>query len=86
MDWPALSADMSPIEHVWDELGHRVRNRVRPPANVAQLSQMLIQEWNNIKHLRIQNGIQSVRHRGKACIQANGDHYRYGINNFATFA
>ena len=48
MDWPALFADMSPIEHVWDELGSRVRNRVPLPANVAQLSQMLIQEWNNI--------------------------------------
>ena len=32
MDWPAMSADMSPIEHVWDELGRRVPNRVQPPA------------------------------------------------------
>ena len=55
MDWPTMSADMSPIEHAWDELGRRVRNRVPPPANVAQLSQMLIQEWNNIPQLRIQN-------------------------------
>ena len=48
MDWPAIPADMSPIEHVWDELGGRVRNRVPPLANVAQPSQMLIQEWNYI--------------------------------------
>ena len=53
-----MSADMSPIEHVWDELGCRLQNRVPLPANVAQLSQMLIQEWNNIPQLRIQNVIQ----------------------------
>ena len=77
MDWPAMSADMSPIGHVWDELCRRVRNRVPPPANVAQLSQMLIQEWNNIPQLRIQNVIQSVRRRCQACIQAKGGHNRY---------
>ena len=77
MDWPAMSADMSPIENVWDELDHRMRNRVPPPANVAQLSQMLIQEWNNIPQLRIQNIIQSMRRRSQACMQANGGHNRY---------
>ena len=47
-----MSADMSPVEHVWDEWGRRVRNRVPSPANVAQLSQMLFQEWNNIPQYR----------------------------------
>ena len=56
MDWPAMSADMSPNEHVCNKLGRRVRNRLPPPANVAQLSQMLIQ-------LRIQNVIQSMYRR-----------------------
>ena len=74
MDWPAMSADMSPIEHVWDELGRRVQNGVPPPAKVAQLSQILIQECNNIPQLRIQTIIQSMR---DACIQANAGHNRY---------
>ena len=72
-----MSVDMSPIEHVLDELDRRVRNKVPPPANVAQLYQMLIQEWNNIPQLRIQNVIQSMRRRCPACIQANGGHNRY---------
>ena len=50
-----MSADIPPTEHVWDELGRRVRNRVPPPANVAKLYQLLIQEFNNIPRLRIQN-------------------------------
>ena len=39
--WPAMSANMSQTEHVLDALGRRLRNRVPPPANVAQLSQIL---------------------------------------------
>ena len=71
-----MSADMSPIEHVW-ELGRRVRNRVPPPANVAQLSKYLSRNGptgTNIPQLRIQNVIQSMRRRCQACIQANGGH------------
>ena len=79
-----MSADMSPIEHVWGELGRRVRNRVPPPANVAQLSQMFIQEWNYIPQLRIQNVIQSmgvvVKHAYRRTVVIKD------INNVATFA
>ena len=31
LDWPARSPDLSPIEHVWDILGQRVRQRVPRP-------------------------------------------------------
>ena len=72
-----MTADMSPIKHVCDEFGLRVRNRVPPTASVAQLSKMLIQEWNNIPKLRIQNVIQSMRCRCQAYIQANGGHNKY---------
>ncbi len=32
--WPAYSLDMSPIEHVWDALDRRIRQRVPVPANI----------------------------------------------------
>ncbi len=32
--WPAYSPDMSPIEHVWDALDRRIRQRVPVPANI----------------------------------------------------
>ncbi|KAL0151321.1 hypothetical protein M9458_053373 [Cirrhinus mrigala] len=35
--WPAYSLDMSPIEHVWDALDRRIRQRVPVPANIQQL-------------------------------------------------
>ena len=42
--WPALS----PIEHVWDELGRRVRHRQHPPETLQELSDALVHKWNNI--------------------------------------
>ena len=31
LDWQALSLDLAPIEHLWDELGRRSHNRRRQP-------------------------------------------------------
>ena len=39
LPWPALSPDMSPIEHVWDLLGQRLRRRRTQPQNLVQLEQ-----------------------------------------------
>ena len=37
LDWPARSPDLSPIEHVWDILGQRVRQRVPRPRTWSKL-------------------------------------------------
>lgn len=29
IDWPARNPDTNPIEHVWDELGRRIRHTPR---------------------------------------------------------
>ena len=44
LDWPSLSPDMSPIEHVWDELTRRISARHQPPRNVNELTNALINE------------------------------------------
>ena len=77
MDWPALSPDMAPIEHVWDELGRRVRARVPPPRDVAQLRRALVQEWNNMPQQRVTNIVSSMRRRCQACITSRGSYTRY---------
>ncbi len=43
--WPAYSPDMSPIEHVWDALDQRIRQRVSVPANTQQLRTAIEEEW-----------------------------------------
>ena len=77
MDWPAVSPDMNPIEHLWDELGRRVRRRQNPPRNVRELGQALQQEWRNIPRRTIRRLTRSMRQRLRAVIDNNGGHTRY---------
>lgn len=75
MRWMPYSPDLSPIEHLWDELGRRVQGR--SPQNRAALIQMLQEEWDNIPQERIKNLVHSMRRRCIACMNNHGGHTRY---------
>jgi transposase len=77
LPWPALSPDLSPIEHLWDELGRRVRHRQSPPETLQELRDALVDEWNNIPQAFIQRLIGSMRRRCEAVVAARGGHTRY---------
>ncbi len=74
--WPAYSQDLSPIEHVWDALGRRIRQRVPVPANIHQLRTAIEEEWTNISQATINNQINSMQMRFVALHEANGGHAR----------
>jgi transposase len=44
LPWSSKSPNLNPIEHLWDQLDTRVRQRQPPPQTLDQLSQMLQQE------------------------------------------
>jgi len=74
LDWPAFSPDMNPIEHLWNNLDRRVRNKNPPPATHAQLRAALTQEWASIPQNVIDDLLSSMPRRIKALIQAwSGD-------------
>ncbi len=77
--WPAYSPDMSPIEHVWDALDRRIRQRVPVPANIQQFHRAIEEEWTNIQQATINNLINSMRRRCVALREANGGHTRYWL-------
>ena len=75
--WPALSADLNPIEHVWDILGHRLYDMNPAPENNAQLIDSLTNAWNAIPQAQIAIIVNSMRRRCQAVIAAGGGHTRY---------
>ena len=48
IEWPALSPDMNPIEHMWDHLKQRVRARNSVPSTIDELKTALLDEWEGI--------------------------------------
>ena len=48
LPWPSKSPDLNPIEHLWDDLDRRVRQRKPQPESLHQLMNALQDEWNNI--------------------------------------
>ena len=77
MDWPAYSPDLAPIEHAWDELGRRVRNNHAPLANLHDMGQLLMAEWQAIPQEFFRRLINSMRQRCVECIRAKGGFTRY---------
>ncbi|UYV73372.1 hypothetical protein LAZ67_10002885 [Cordylochernes scorpioides] len=61
------SPDNSPIEHIWDVMGRRLK----PSRNVDYLALQLETIWQEIPQHTIRNLYQSMTRRVTACIQAN---------------
>ena len=77
LPWPYKSPDLNPIEHLWDQLDKRVRQRQPPPQTLDQLRQMLQQEWRTIPRNNVRNLIESMPRRWRAVLAACGGHTRY---------
>ena len=77
LPWPSLSPDMSPIEHLWDELHRRVCRRDVAPANRRDLFQALQEEWAAIPQAHIRRLIASMPRRCQSLIDARGGHTPY---------
>ena len=77
MDWPAYSPDLNPIEHVWDQLGRAVRQRLNINSTLVDLRRYLLEEWDRLPLAKLQRLIHSMRIRCDACIAAAGGATRY---------
>ncbi|GFX17562.1 uncharacterized protein TNCV_3411621 [Trichonephila clavipes] len=71
--WPALSPDLSPIEHIWNHLGWRAGNLV----TLNKLEARLQQIWNEMSQDIIQNFYVSMPERIASYIRARGDSSGY---------
>jgi transposase len=85
MIWPARSPNLNPIEHVWDMVGRRVKDRTPAPANLRDLSAAVIQECQEIHQAVIQDLFEGMPRRMEAVIQARGGNIRLMSFKFITF-
>ena len=74
LDWPSRSADLNQIEHIWDELGHRVRQQVNAPQTLGDLERALVEQ---LRRLPQANVLRSMRRRCVAVRDARAGHNRY---------
>lgn len=75
LEWPSQSADLNPIEHLWEELDRRVR--CRNYSNKDDLYEALCNEWSRIPTDRLQKLVDSMPARCEAVIKANGYATKY---------
>ena len=76
LEWPSRSPDLSPMEHLWDYLGRRVRMRA-DVNNVGDLKRVLREEWRRIPMNTVRKLIDGMRKRCRSVLQAQGGHTRY---------
>ena len=77
MDWPAISCDMNPIEHLWDQLKRKLRLQRLTIGSQEQLIQALKLCWDEIPQEDILNLIESMPNRIRECEMNRGGHTHY---------
>ena len=77
MEWPPMSPDLNPIEHLWDEIQRRINNDNERPNNAIELRDAIIRAWQTIPRRFINRLIQSMNRRCEEVVNANGGHTRY---------
>ena len=77
LPWPYKSPDLNPIEHLWDALDRRLRQRQPQAQTLQQLATALQEEWENITQQQIQRLIRSCPRRVRSVIAPHGGHTRY---------
>src|SRR5690349_15919032 len=65
LSWPAQSPDMNPIEHLWNGLDRRIRNRSELPTSASGLWEILLDGWEAIPKEFCQKLIKSMLERIK---------------------
>ena len=75
MDWPNMSPDLNPIEHLWGMLKRKVE--VRKVSNIRQLRDVVMEERKSIPVATWEALVNSMPMRVKAVLDNDGGHTKY---------
>uniref|UniRef100_A0A3P8Z4U9 Tc1-like transposase DDE domain-containing protein n=1 Tax=Esox lucius TaxID=8010 RepID=A0A3P8Z4U9_ESOLU len=72
MDWPNMSPDLNPIEHLWGILKWKVEER--KVFNIHQLRDVVMEEWKRTPVANFEALVKSKPKRVKAVLENDGGH------------
>ncbi len=79
MDWPSMSLDLNPIEHLWGILKRKVEEH--KISNIHQLRDVVIEEWKRSPVATCEALVNFMPKRVKTnnagMLENNGGHTKY---------
>ena len=75
IDWPSMSPDLNPIEHLWGILKRKVE--VCKVSNMCQLRDIVMEERKRIPVATCEALVNSIPRRVKAVLDNDGGHTKY---------
>ena len=77
MEWPAQSADLNLIEHLWFHLKKQLSDHKTPSSGILELWERVEKEWEWIPVSRCRDLVESMPRRVEAFIRAKRDCTKY---------
>ncbi len=77
IQWPSMSPDLNPIEHLWGILKRQVEHH--SPSSIQSLKEVILEEWKKIDLAKCHQLVHSMPRRLGAVIKNHGGHIKYKI-------
>lgn len=77
LPWPAMSPDLNPIEHLWDQLKRSLKETYTAIHSRQELVNALKHCWEQIPDENVAHLIESVPNRLRECVRSRGGPTRY---------
>ena len=75
LDWPSMSPDLNPIEHLWGVLKRKVEQH--RPKSINALKEVILEEWRKIDASVCLELVHSMPRRIDAVLRNKGGHTKY---------
>ena len=72
-----MSPDLDPIEHVWDKMDRRLRQRLNPFRTLRELGEALREVWQDISQAFLGNLVAPMGRRCVSSVNASDGITRY---------
>ncbi len=75
IQWPSMSPDLNPIEHLWGILKRQVEHH--SPSSIQSLKEVILEEWKKIDLAKFRQLVHSMPRRLGAVIKNHRGHTNY---------